>query len=302
MLKLVSKFHLESDDNAEPRVTIERLAQFNEGVIAFTGGAKGAVGRLIAEGKNEAAEQLLIELNQIYGDRLYIEIQRHNLPREQKIEGTLINLAYKHAIPLIATNECFFDTEDNYEAHDALICISAGAYVDQSERRKLTVEHRFKSPSEMCALFSDIPEAIENTLVVAQRCSIMAEAQNPMLPAAPKETGNENLSDDEVLGVLSRKGLEERLISQSHSEQVERKDKVSIEASYKERLAYELDIIKNMGFSGYFLIVADFIRWSKKNNIPVGPGRGSGAGSITAYALEITAIDPIKYDLLFERF
>ena len=302
LLKLVSEFHLEPDGNAEPRTSIERLDQYNEGIIEFTGASKGGVGRLLAEGQYDAAEELLIKLKKIYGDRLYVEIQRHNLAIEYQIEGALIDLAYKHDLPLIATNECFFDTEEIYEAHDALICISAGAYVDQSERRRLTVEHRFKSPSEMRSLFADLPEAIDNTLVVARRCSVMAEAREPLLPKAPKEIQNGDLSDDEVLRILSTKGLHERLNHQIYQDKMDEAAKLRIANSYKERLSYELDIINDMGFSGYFLIVADFIQWSKKRDIPVGPGRGSGAGSVVAWALTITDLDPLRFGLLFERF
>jgi DNA polymerase-3 subunit alpha len=302
ILKLVSDFHLEPDGNAEPRISIERLEEYSDGIIAFTGASKGGVGRLLAEGQHDAAEELLVKLKKIYGDRLYVEIQRHNLHIEKQIEAPLINLAYKYELPLIATNECFFDTEDIYEAHDALICISAGAYVDQSERKRLTIEHRFKSPSEMRSLFSDLPEAVDNTLVVAKRCSVMAEAREPLLPKAPKEVENGDLSDDDVLRVLSTKGLDIRLDRRFSQDTMDGAAKLQVENSYKERLAYELDVISKMGFSGYFLIVADFIQWSKQNNIPVGPGRGSGAGSVVAWALTITNLDPLRFGLLFERF
>jgi DNA polymerase-3 subunit alpha len=302
ILKLVSEFHLGSDEDTEPRISIDNLAEHNEGIIAFTGGVVGGVGRLLAEEQNDNAEALLIKLNQIYQNRLYVEIQRHNLAIEKKIEGPLIDLAYKYDIPLIATNECFFDTKDIYEAHDALICISAGAYVDQSDRRRLTVEHRFKSPSEMRTLFADLPEAVDNTLVVAERCSVMSEAREPMLPAAPKEKENGDLSDDQVLRILALEGLKDRIINQVDVDEGNNVDKLSAKKSYTDRLNYELDVIEDMGFSGYFLIVADFIQWSKKRGIPVGPGRGSGAGSVVAWALTITDLDPIRFGLLFERF
>ena len=302
ILKLVSDYHLMPDGNGDPRISIKSLGLCNEGIIALTGGPKGGIGRLLGEGKYDAAEELLITLKKIYNDRLYIEIQRHNLEIEKKIEGTLINLAYKHDLPLIATNECFFNTEDFYNAHDALICISAGAYVDQSKRRRLTLEHRFKTPSEMRSLFADLPEAIDNTIIVAKRCSVMAEARDPLLPRAPREKENGNLSDDEVLRTLSSEGLDKRLKNQIYNEKMDEANKKSIKNNYKERLNHELAIIKTMGFSGYFLIVADFIQWSKKRDIPVGPGRGSGAGSVVAWALTITDLDPIRFGLLFERF
>jgi len=302
ILRLVSDFHLTPDSQDEPLISIQDLKNFNEGIIAFTGGSKGGIGRLLAGNRDELAEELLIELKTIFSDRLYVEIQRHNLPIEIKIEERLINLAYKHDLPLIATNECYFDTEEMYEAHDALICISDGAYVDQPERQRLTVDHRFKSPSEMRTLFADLPEAVENTIVVAKRCSVMAEIREPLLPNAPKEKENGKLSDDEVLRTLATEGLRYRLDDQVFKNEMEEKSKSVVAKPYKERLNYELGVINEMGFSGYFLIVADFIRWAKQRDIPVGPGRGSGAGSVVAWALTITDLDPLRFGLLFERF
>jgi DNA polymerase III subunit alpha len=302
ILKLVSQYHLAPDGDAEPRLSVDDLASHNEGIIAFTGGSKGGVGRLLAEGQNDAAEELLLRLKEIYGDGLYVELQRHNLPVEIKIEGPLLDLAYKHELPLIATNECFFNTEDMYEAHDALICISAGAYVGQTGRRRLTVDHRFKSPQEMRALFADLPEAVDNTIVVAERCSVMSEPRDPLLPPAPKEIENGDLSDAEVLTALAAKGLDARLEVQVYLGDMDETAKEAAAKPYKERLVYELGIIEEMGFPGYFLIVADFIQWSKQQDIPVGPGRGSGAGSVVAWALTITDLDPLRFGLLFERF
>ncbi|MBT3991374.1 MAG: DNA polymerase III subunit alpha [Rhodospirillaceae bacterium] len=302
ILKLVSQYHLAPDGDAEPRISVDDLAGHAEGVIAFTGGAKGGVGQLLAEGQNEAAEELLVRLKEIFDDGLYVELQRHNLPIEIKIEEPLIDLAYKHDLPLIATNECFFDTEDMYEAHDALICIAAGAYVDQSGRRRLTVDHRFKSPQEMRALFADLPEAVDNTLVVAKRCSVMSEPHDPLLPSAPKEEGDNGATDSEVLAELSKLGLEDRLDVQVYQAGMDEAAKKAAARPYRERLEYELGVIEEMGFPGYFLIVADFIRWSKQQDIPVGPGRGSGAGSVVAWALTITDLDPLRFGLLFERF
>jgi DNA polymerase-3 subunit alpha len=302
ILKLVSQYHLAPDGDTDQRISVDTLTKYNEGIIAFTGASKGGVGRLLAEGQSDAAEVLLIRLKEIFGDRLYVELQRHNQPIENKIEGPLIDLAYKYGLPLIATNECFFDTEDMYEAHDALICISAGAYVDQADRRHLTVDHRFKSPQEMRALFADLPEAIDNTLIVAERCSVMSEPRDPLLPAAPKEVDNGDLTDSEVLVVLAGKGLSARLEDQVYQDSMGTSEKSTVTKRYRDRLDYELGIINEMGFSGYFLIVADFIQWSKQHDIPVGPGRGSGAGSVVAWALTITDLDPLRFGLLFERF
>ena len=190
-------------------------------------------------------------------------------------------------IPLVATNDVHFLNSEAYESHDALLCIADGAYVDQQEpRRRLTRQHYFKTSTEMLALFADIPEAIENTVEIAKRCSFMVSCRDPILP---------KFADDEVaeLRRQANEGLQKRLAVIPHAAST---------ADYQKRLDFELNVIINMGFPGYFLIVADFIQWSKKNKIPVGPGRGSGAGSLVAYSLTITDLDPIRYSLLFERF
>ncbi|NBT52597.1 MAG: DNA polymerase III subunit alpha, partial [Marivivens sp.] len=228
----------------------------------------------------------------IYPDRLYVELQRHpqedGLPEaEQLSERGHIEMAYEMELPLVATNDVYFPKPDIYEAHDALICIAQGAYVDQAEpRRRLTPQHYFKSPEEMATLFADLPEALENTVEIAKRCAFKAYKRNPILP---------KFADDEVVELRrqANEGLQARLAVIPHAVTVE---------EYQARLDFELDIIEGMGFPGYFLIVADFIKWSKDNGIPVGPGRGSGAGSLVAYALTITDLDPLRYSLLFERF
>ncbi|MBT25837.1 MAG: DNA polymerase III subunit alpha, partial [Rhodobacteraceae bacterium] len=224
--------------------------------------------------------------------RLYVELQRHpgedGQPlAEQLTERGFVEMAYDMGIPLVATNDVYFPKADMYEAHDALICISEGAYVDQVEpRRRLTPQHYFKTQQEMVTLFADLPEALENTVEIARRCAFMAYRRDPILP---------KFADDEVseLRRMANEGLQRRLAVIPHADTVEK---------YQERLDFELDIIEGMGFPGYFLIVADFIQWSKDNGIPVGPGRGSGAGSLVAYALTITDLDPLRYSLLFERF
>ncbi len=302
LLKLVSQCHLEPDGGEEPRISLTALEKHHDGLIAFTGGPMGGVGRLLGDGQLDTAEELLGKLKKIFPDRLYVEIMRHDLEAEIKIEQQLIELAYKFDLPLIATNECFFDTDDMYEAHDALICIAEGAYVTQSGRRRLTVNHRFKSPQEMRALFADLPEAVDNTLVVAKRCSFMAETRDPLLPAAPHGAEEDNRSDAEVLAELAAAGLEKRIETLVWVEDMDYAAKDEAAKPYRERLAYELFVIEEMGFPGYFLIVADFIQWSKDEQIPVGPGRGSGAGSVVAWALTITDLDPLRFGLLFERF
>ncbi|MGR3434801.1 MAG: DNA polymerase III subunit alpha, partial [Shimia sp.] len=272
-------------------VTLDDLEAEAEGVICLTGGPDGPIGRLLAAGQRPKAEALMDRLAAIYGDRLYVEVQRHpgdmQPEAERLTERGHVEMAYAKGLPLVATNDVYFPKPEMYEAHDALICIAEGAYVDQQEpRRRLTPEHYLKTPEEMAALFADLPEAIANTVEIARRCAFAVETRGEILP---------RFAEDEVaeLRRLSREGLARRLAVIPHAAEV---------AAYEERLDFELGIIEAMGFPGYFLIVADFIQWAKDHDIPVGPGRGSGAGSLVAYALTITDLDPLRYGLLFERF
>ena len=276
-----------------PQVTVDELAQHAEGLICLTGGPDGPLGRFHGTGQQAKARALLERLASIYPNRLYVELQRHPGPggalpeHEALAERGAIDLAYDLNLPIVATNDVYFPKADLYEAHDALICIAEGAYVDQQQpRRRLTPQHYFKSEAEMVALFADLPEALENTVEIAKRCAYAAEKRKPILP---------KFADDEVqeLRRQANAGLQARLAVIPHSATPE---------EYQERLDFELGIIEKMGFPGYFLIVADFIKWAKDHNIPVGPGRGSGAGSLVAYALTITDLDPLRYALLFERF
>ncbi|MDO6729638.1 DNA polymerase III subunit alpha [Marinovum sp. 2_MG-2023] len=276
----------------QPQVTLDELQSNSDGLICLSGGPDGPVGRLLQRGQRPAAEALMERLKSIFGDRLYVELQRHpgegGLPEaEAKSERGFVEMAYAMDLPLVATNDVYFPKPEMYEAHDALICIAEGAYVDQQDgRRRLTREHYFKSPQEMATLFADLPEALENTVEIAKRCAFGCYRRDPILP---------KFADDEVaeLRRIANEGLQQRLAVIPHA--------VSVE-EYQERLEFELGIIEGMGFPGYFLIVADFIQWAKDNDIPVGPGRGSGAGSLVAYALTITDLDPLRYSLLFERF
>ena len=278
--------------SALPQVTLGQLETCAADVICLTGGADGPVGQLLQQGQRPMAEALMARLRACFGDRLYVELQRHpgedGQPlAERQTERGFIEMAYAMEIPLVATNDVYFPKPDMYEAHDALICIAEGAYVDQQDaRRRLTAQHYFKSPAEMVTLFADLPEAIENTVEIARRCAFMAYRRNPILP---------KFADDEVaeLRRQAQDGLKARLAIIDHAAPVE---------DYEKRLEFELGIIEGMGFPGYFLIVADFIKWAKEQGIPVGPGRGSGAGSLVAYALLITDLDPLRYSLLFERF
>ena len=303
LLKLLGLAYLGHANNEEisdePQVSLAELKEFSDGLLALSGGPKGPVGHLLAEGQYDSAEALLTTLKEAFPDRLYIEIMRHGMEEESLTESKFIELAYKYDLPLVATNEPFFTTPDMYEAHDALICIAAGAYVSQTERRRITQQHYFKSADEMRALFVDLPEAINNTLIIAQRCASKVEKIDPILP--PYDCG-EGRTEKSELHDQSTAGLEVRLKNEVFKEGISEPYKIKIAKPYRERLKYELGVISKMGFPGYFLIVADFVNWSKQNNIPVGPGRGSGAGSVVAWALAITDLDPLRWGLLFERF
>jgi DNA polymerase-3 subunit alpha len=303
LLKLLGQAYLGHINNEkisdEPQVSITELKQHSDGLLALSGGPEGPIGHLLAEGQDDLAEALLISMKEAFPKRLYIEIMRHGLDREKRTEAKFIDLAYKHDLPLVATNEPFFTTPEMYEAHDALICIAAGAYVSQAERRRLSRQHYFKSPEEMCALFVDLPEAIDNTLIIAQRCSSKIEKIDPILP--PYDCGDGRTEKNE-LHDQSEAGLTVRLENEIFKDGMSKASKNNIAKPYRERLKYELGIIAKMGFPGYFLIVADFVHWAKQHKIPVGPGRGSGAGSVVAWALTITDLDPIRWGLLFERF
>ncbi|NQU57347.1 MAG: DNA polymerase III subunit alpha [Rhodospirillales bacterium] len=303
LLKLLGLAYLGQGDGEDkpdqPQVTLAQLNTYGGGLIALSGGPEGPVGHLLAEGQDDAAEVVLLALKKAFPERLYVEIMRHGQDAEKRTEAKFIDLAYRHDLPLVATNEAFFSTPDMYDAHDALICIAAGAYVSQAERRRLTRQHYFKSAAEMRTLFADLPEAIDNTLVIAQRCACKIETIDPILP--PFDCG-EGKSEEDELRTLSAAGLEQRLLKQVYTEGMSAEQKEQAAKPYRERLEYELGVIVEMGFPGYFLIVHDFIFWSKQHNIPVGPGRGSGAGSVVAWALTITDLDPLRWGLLFERF
>jgi len=299
LLKLVSKSFLETDPGEKPQVSLDDLAGRGEGLIALTGGPAGPVGRLLLDGKAEAAKAMLERLGQLFPGRLYVELMRHNMPAETAIEGALVDLAYALDLPLVATNEAFFADAAMYEAHDALLCIAEGRTIAEQDRRRLTEEHRFKSAAEMKALFADMPEAIANTLVIARRCAVMPEPHDPILPTFTTDSGRD---ESEELRAQAAEGLERRLQSVLFDDTMDEAAREATAVPYRERLAFELDVIERMGFPGYFLIVADFIKWAKGQGIPVGPGRGSGAGSVAAWALTITDLDPLRWGLLFERF
>ncbi|MDP9128026.1 MAG: DNA polymerase III subunit alpha, partial [Pseudomonadota bacterium] len=292
---LVTKAYL-ATDRAHPFVTTEELGQHPGGLIALSAGTDGAVGRLLLAGQAVPAEVALTQLSELFKDRFYVEVTRHHGgtvgQNESRIETELIELAYKHNLPLVATNDVHFGEADMYDAHDALLCIADKMVISAQNRRRLTPDHRFKSAAEMRTLFADLPEACDNTITIAKRCAYMPPVRPPILPAFPT---NEGRTEREELHANAESGLDARLALAGITEP----GQVKI---YKDRLAFELNVIVSMGFAGYFLIVSDFIKWAKGQGIAVGPGRGSGAGSVVAWSLLITDLDPIKFGLLFERF
>ena len=300
ILELMKISYLDNPEPTEkPQINIKDIEKLNKGLIALTAGPEGQIGRLLLENRTQEAEAATLKLKEIFADRLYMEISRIGTEAEQKTEETFIDLAYKHNIPLVATNEAFFFSPDMYEAHDALICIAAGEYVSNDNRKKYSPNNRLKTQAEMAALFQDLPEALNNTVVIAKRCNYLSEFVNPLLPKFDCPDG---LTENQYIKRQARQGLEKRMQDHVYFEGMTEAEKKDLDEQYFSRLEFELGVIEKMGFEGYFLIVADFINWSKQHNIPVGPGRGSGAGSIVAWSLRITGLDPIKWDLLFERF
>ncbi|HQT65640.1 MAG: DNA polymerase III subunit alpha [Acidocella sp. 21-58-7] len=290
--KLSSLSFLGDEASAKAQISMDMLASHAEGLFLLTGGAHGPIGRLLAEGQVAEAETLLGALQALFPGRIGMELQRHGEKLEAAVEPGLITLADKFAIPLVATNECYFATPGMYEAHDALLCIAEGRVLAEPERRRVTPEHWFKPAADMRQLFADLPEACDNTIAIAKTCAAMAETSKPLLPTCPKV--REGATEAQTIRAMAAEGLEARLDAIKLAE--------DLRAPYRERLAFELGVIEQMGFPGYFLIVADFIQWAKAQKIPVGPGRGSGAGSVVAWALLITDLDPIHFGLLFERF
>ena len=292
LMRLVSRAHLEFKTGSISALPLSELEGYSDGLLAFTGSTSSGVGRLLLAGQAPAAAHMLERLQAVFDGRLYVELQRHGEDSERRIEAPLLDLAYARDLPLVATNDVHFPKASMYEAHDVLLCIEQGVHIEDPNRRRMTPEHYFKSAAEMRGVFSDLPEACDNTLAIAQRCSYMPEPRKPILPRYTKLGGR---AEKDALKEMAENGLAvlkagDRLAGD-----------IAFEL-YQERLVYELNMIEKMGFSGYFLIVADFIQWAKDNGIPVGPGRGSGAGSLVAWALKITDLDPLRWGLLFERF
>ena len=303
LLKLSSMAYTNPVGGHAPFLSYELVKAHADGVIALTAGHYGGVGKALLNQRPQEAERLTLELQEMFGDRLYIELMRHGLEPERQIEPAMIELAIKHNIPLVATNHVFFAKPEMVDAHDALLCVAEGRYVSEGNRTRLNAEHHFKSPQEMKLLFADIPEAIENTVLIAKRCAVISPSRAPILPGfvAHNEAG-EVLNESEALALRARAGLEARLQKHVFTPEMDDEAKAAVARPYYERLEFELDVIITMKFPGYFLIVSDFITWAKEQQIPVGPGRGSGAGSVVAWALLITDLDPLKFGLIFERF
>jgi len=287
---LSSACYLEAASDAEPCVHWDKVVEHAEGLILLSGGSDGPADPLFAQGKAGEGEAVLARMHAVFGERFYVELQRHGLHAQAVAEPGLVGWAYANDVPLAATNDVYFATPDLYPAHDALLCIEAGAFIGQEDRRRVTPEHWFKPAADMRALFADLPEACDNTLDIARRCAFLVSKRDPILPSFDTGAGR---SEPEELAHQAREGLKARLAAHPLA---------APEQDYWDRLDREIGVIQNMGFSGYFLIVSDFIKWAKAHGVPVGPGRGSGAGSLVAYALTITNLDPLRFGLLFERF
>jgi DNA polymerase-3 subunit alpha len=295
LMRLSSRAYLETAPHERPHIKLAWLDGETDGLIALTGGPSGPLDVAIAGGQNALALARCEELQRRFGDRLYIELQRHGMASERTVEPVLIELGYGRGIALVATNEPFFATREDHEAHDALLCIAEGKLIADGDRRQLTAEHRFKSRAEMAQLFADLPEALAATVEIAERCAFRPVTLAPILPRFSAERGAGEVDEAQTLRQAAETGLEQRLKRHGLAHGLTAED-------YRERLAFELGVIASMKYAGYFLIVADFIQWAKAQGIPVGPGRGSGAGSLVAYALTITDLDPLRFGLLFERF
>ena len=291
-LQYLSSTGFLSSDPSAPELDFDVVASRAGGLFLLTGGTCGPIARLLGEGREHDAAALLDRMAEAFGSRLGMELHRHNTAADRALEPGLIALADRRRIPLVATNECFFPDPGMFEAHDALLCIAAGRLLADAERRHVTREHWFKPATEMRALFADLPDACDNTLAIARSCAVAAETRKPLLPVCPKVQAGR--SEEETLRDMAITGLARRMAEKALPE--------AEQARYAERLEYELTVIARMGFAGYFLIVADFIQWAKSQGIAVGPGRGSGAGSVAAWALTITDLDPLEFNLLFERF
>jgi len=298
LTKLSSKSYLEAAEGTVPHCLIDDLIKNNEDLIVLSGGIDSLFSDLIKKNNAKQLEEIVLKIKKTFSDKFYFEIQRHGDLGEKNIENTFINLSKKFQIPLIASQEVFYIDKDMYEAHDALLCIGEKSYVEEKNRKKFNDQHYIKSSDEIQNLYKDLPEALENNYNFPFRFNFKLKKSAPNLPSIKISS---NLSEKEELLLQSKRGLKNRL-ENFVFKQNKSLDKSKIEKIYNQRLLHEIEIINKMNYSGYFLIVSDYIKWAKKNNIPVGPGRGSGAGSLAAYSLDITDLDPIEFGLIFERF
>jgi len=299
LMFLVSESYLKRQNGIVPFINFELLKQKSKGIIALSGGSEGLLGKLLLQGQDKQAHKILLEIKEIFNTNFYIEITRHGTKNEELIEENLLQLAFENNIPLVATNDVYFLTPDMHEAQDILSCIYEGHSLIEENRKKNSPEQYFKNYEQFLELFKDLPEAINNSINIAKRCHTMAFERPPTLPKFSTEA---NFDEALELRNQSLEGLKMRLKNKFLIEEIDAETQQKIDKEYFERLEYELEVIIKMNFSGYFLIVSDFIKWAKNNEIPVGPGRGSGAGSIIAWSLQITDLDPIRFGLLFERF
>ncbi|HEX2725418.1 MAG TPA: DNA polymerase III subunit alpha, partial [Beijerinckiaceae bacterium] len=295
LMRLASRAYFDTPLGDSPRVAARALAESAAGLVALTGGFSGPVDTALRNGRHDLAAARLDHLINTFGERLYIEIQRHRLDEERLVEPTLIALADRHGLPLVATNEPFFAKPDDFEAHDALLALAEGRLVADENRRRVSAQHAFKTRQQMAELFADLPDAMQATVEIAMRCNFRVPTRKPILPRFARGDDPQAADEAEELRRQAQEGLAARLAAHGPAPGL-------TEQHYRERLAYEVSVISRMKFPGYFLIVSDFIKWAKDHGIPVGPGRGSGAGSLVAYALTITDLDPLQFGLLFERF
>lgn len=295
---LVSKAYQEGQYQGQPRVQHDWITAHSEGLIALSGGRKGSIGKALLAGDEPGAYDLAKSFAAIFPNRFYLEIQRTDRPDESEYNERIVALAEELRLPLVATNDVCFIAKDDFEAHEARVCIHDGlSLADPRRNHQYSAAQYLRSADEMVELFKDLPQAIENTVEISKRCTLKLDLGNNYLPNFPIPDGS---TVEEYLSQLSKQGLEERFTQIFRNQPPEFIQ--SARLPYDRRLQIELDVINAMGFPGYFLIVADFIQWAKQNGVPVGPGRGSGAGSLVAYALKITDLDPLQYELLFERF
>ena len=293
LVKLSSNSYLNHDEFQEPYCEFKDLTKFNDGIIVTLGSLNSLVGDLFKKDRLDEIKQIYVFFKNLLKNNFYIEIQRHNDPNEKNLENYNLNVSNELNIPIIASHEVYYLEKNLYEAHDALMCIGSKDYINNKSRSKLSNNHYLKNNEEMKELFSDLPEALENNYNLNLRCSYRPITSKPLLPNIGSK---ENLKPDETLKKEALEGLKDRLKFHSN------KNNENLISEYNKRLEHEINIICKMNYASYFLIVSDYIKWAKNNNIPVGPGRGSGAGSLVAWCLSITDVDPIKFDLIFERF